>query len=172
VFKLEENAPKMDVPTGETTTYSFAIRGQGNISAIREPELKPEDLFRVYPPNVEQSINSNSGLVYGMKRFDYFFEFLEPGTYDMKDYFSWVYFNTRTEQYDTLRATSKINVTGESMRDAVLSEESQSGIYASMDEYSNALHPAGKGSSGWWYSVPVVLLVGAALFWTFRKATA
>src|SRR5690606_26044355 len=93
-----------------------------------------------YDPNVQTEINRRSGKVTGTKTFDYFAVPQEPGSYALGDYISWIFFNTRTEKYDTLKSDIVLNITGESLRnDFISSNGSKGGIYDHIASKSNQL---------------------------------
>src|SRR5690606_41645716 len=95
------------------TRYEFSIHGERNISSIRPPVVSKDGNFEFYEPNVRQNINRQNGKVTGSKSFNYFLIPREPGTYDLGRYFSWIFFNPKKGQYDTLRSNLTAYVTGE-----------------------------------------------------------
>ncbi len=120
-FKLKENIEKGQLETGNSFNYKFSVIGEGNINAIKAPVVPEEDeRLQIYPPNEHQNINAGNGLVTGSKLFDYYIIPNEPGEVDLGEYFNWVYFNTRTEKYDTLRSSQTVNIIGESQKNSAI----------------------------------------------------
>ena len=113
-YKLNESVSSRELETGQSFSYEFNIYGQGNISSINAPVPSENDFFEFYDPDVSQNINRRTGRVSGSKSFSYYGIPNEPGDYALGDYFEWVFFNPRTDQYDTLVARAEVSVTGES----------------------------------------------------------
>ena len=101
----------------------------------------------IYPPNIAQDINRGAGRVTGSKKYSYFGIPNEPGQYNLKDYFSWVFFNPKTETYDTLRSEIKLEVTGESKQNVSISSTDLGSFYDSIDLASNELKPLKKDNT-------------------------
>ena len=138
-FFLDEKMNKNTLETGSSFEYTFAVYGEGNISGINEPRIPENKKIEFYPPDVVQDVNRGGGKVSGSKKFTYFGLPNEPGTYDMGEYFSWVYFNPKTAQYDTLRSEVKFEVTGESKKNITISSEDLGSFYDSIEDKSNEL---------------------------------
>jgi hypothetical protein len=49
----------------------------------------------------------------------------QPGKFALKSYFNWIYFNTRTAAYDTLRSEAMLEVSGQPS-DLLLNTQSES----------------------------------------------
>ena len=94
-FELDEKINKNSVETGESFLYEFNIFGEGNIAGITDPIVLSNKNIDVYPPNISQDVNRGGGRVTGSKNYSYFGIPNEPEIYDLKDYFSWVYFDPK-----------------------------------------------------------------------------
>lgn len=138
-YKLQEKISSSNLQTGESFNYSFNVTGEGNISAIHEPSFPSDENFDFYPPNVRQDINKGNGKVRGVKSFSFYGIPNEPGSYNMKDYFSWIYFNTAKEQYDTLKSEVVLVVTGESKKNESISSTDMGSFYDSIELKDNTL---------------------------------
>jgi hypothetical protein len=121
VFQLRENISNLEVKTGEGFTYNFGISGIGNINSLAAPKRLPGANLNAYDPNVRQQINRGYGRVSGIKEFDYFITLNEAGTYPLRNYFNWIYFDSERGVYDTLRPKASISVSGESKVNEALS---------------------------------------------------
>ena len=75
----------------------------------------------------------------GEKSFSYYAIPKEPGEYNLGDYFSWIYFDPRKEQYDTLRSDIKINVSGESFKNTYISSNDLGSFYNNIPFEDNTL---------------------------------
>ena len=65
-FKLKESIDSKNIETGNSFNYEFEIVGEGNISAINEPEIYLNNI-ELYSPNSEQIIKRERGKVFGSK---------------------------------------------------------------------------------------------------------
>lgn len=138
-YRLKEKISSQALRTGESFNYSFDITGEGNISAIGEPMLKEDDNFDIYSPNIRQDISRGHGKVRGTKSFSYYGIPNEPGSYDLEDYLQFIYFNVKTETYDTLKSEIVLNVTGESKKNEYILSNDMGSFYDTMDIQSNKL---------------------------------
>lgn len=138
-YRLEERISSQEIQTGNSFNYEFAIVGEGNISGINDLNLKSDKTFDLFPPNVQQNISRSNGKVRGKKSFSFYGIPNEPGTYNMGDYFNWIYFNTRTEKYDTLKSEIALVVTGESKRNVSIMSNDMGSFYDAVDLESNEL---------------------------------
>lgn len=139
-YTLAEKISKKEMNTGEGFNYVMVINGEGNISGIANPVISKDKNFEFYDPNVQMETNRRNGKVTGRKTFDYFAVPKEPGTYELGNYVSWIYFNTRTEKYDTLSSDIVLHITGESLKnDFISSRDLDGGIYNQIADKSNKL---------------------------------
>ena len=155
-FSLKEDLNKSRVKTGESFSYDFVIRGEGNISAIAEPALPKTEAFDFYSPNVRQNIMHSNNQTRGTKSYQYYAVPNEPGEYDLGDYFQWVFFNTATDRYDTLRSERALIVTGESRKNQAIMSSDLGGFYDGIARADNTLQ-ARSGSN--WLSIIANLLI-------------
>lgn len=139
-YRLEEKISGKQLETGESFNYSFNISGEGNISAITEPSMESDSNFDLFPPNVRQDIKRANGRVRGVKSFNIYGIPNEPGTFDMGEYFNWIYFNTEKEMYDTLRSNIRLNVSGESKKNEYILSNDMGSFYDAMEFQDNELY--------------------------------
>lgn len=138
-FQLKEEIDKTDLNTGQSFSYDFSIFGQGNVAAIIPPIIPESIDIEFYKPNVEQSIRRSNNVVTGAKSFSYFGIPNEPGTYSLNDYFKWIYFNTRINDYDTLSSKVVIRVSGESKKNETIIANDLGTFYDLIDVEDNTL---------------------------------
>lgn len=112
-YKLLERQSATQSQTGQGINYEMIISGEGNISGISEPVKTEDGDLDIYAPTIRQDISRSNGKVRGSKNFNYFVSANNPGTYAFKEYLTWVFFNPRTEKYDTLIPKSSVQITGE-----------------------------------------------------------
>ncbi|MFP4096524.1 MAG: BatD family protein [Cyclobacteriaceae bacterium] len=128
-YRLQEDISSKEAETGSSFNYTFTVVGEGNISAIDKPDVRQSDEFDVYAPSIEQNISRRNGQVRGSKAFSYYALPNEPGSYDLGDYFQWVYFNVEMERYDTLSSDITINVSGTSRKNDYISSQNVGTFY-------------------------------------------
>jgi BatD DUF11 like domain len=169
-YRLEERLNTTTLQTGQSVSYDFAVFGEGNISSINKPTVNNNGAFEVYEPNVRQNINRDNQRVTGAKSFSYFMIPKEPGKYELGDYFNWVYFNTTTRKYDTLRSKQVVNVTGESQRNLSIESSDMGAFYDNANTASNELQTTpNRGWIQWAANIFALAMVGASVFVITRK---
>lgn len=169
-YRLDEKLGSMNLKTGQSAAYEFNIYGEGNISSIEKPLVKKDNNFDVYEPNMKQSIKRDNGRVVGSKSFSYYLIPKEPGEYNLGDYFSWVFFNPKTEKYDTLKSQYSVQVTGESQKNLSIESTDQGSFYDRINATDNTLQSSIAGN---WVKIGanifILLILGAAVFLVFKK---
>ena len=138
-FRLKEKIDRTRLNTGQSFTYEFNLYGEGNIAAVQPPQPVDDPDIEFYKPDINQQIRRSNNQVTGIKTFTYYGIPNEPGTYDLGDYFQWIYFNTRKEQYDTLRAQVVLTVTGESKKNETIIANDLGSFYELIDSEDNQL---------------------------------
>jgi hypothetical protein len=169
-YRLDEKVSSVNLNTGQSFNYEFDIIGEGNISAIDAPKPIADKKFDFYAPNVKQSVNRGSGKVRGVKVFDFYGIPNEPGEYNLGDYFSWVFFNPRKENYDTLTSQYVVNVNGESRKNLSIASNDLGDFYNKIGDADNELVSISKNS---WITIIVnifiVLIMALTAFFLFKK---
>ncbi len=138
-FRLAEFVNKTRQRTGKSFTYKFSIRGEGNITAIKPPEVPPGIPFDIYKPSSVQSIYRSLGKVTGERTYIYNIIPQEPGIYNLGEGFQWVFFNTMTNRYDTLVSSTRIKVEGASHEPTDAYGGTTDPFYADLKERNNWL---------------------------------
>ncbi|MBT28807.1 MAG: hypothetical protein CMO01_04020 [Thalassobius sp.] len=167
-FKLIEKLDNTMMETGKSYNYQYAISGEGNIASINEIEIPKQSNFDFFPPSTNTNINRGRNTISGSKTFSYQLQPREPGEFNLGDYFNWVYFNTETGRYDTLRSQYTIQVSGESKKNAEIASNNPGGFYDKISEESNKLSSLGNRT---WLNITfnisllLVLLVSAFMVW-------
>jgi hypothetical protein len=169
-YKLQEKLADRELQTGQSVVYDFNIFGEGNISAIEKPKTENNSSFDFYEPNVKQSINRDNGRVTGTKSFSYFMIPKEPGTFALKDYFRWVFFNPKTKKYDTLQSEQVVNVIGESQKNQAIESNDLGSFYDRTDATDNQLKSMATTN---WAKITINILIGlllvASAYLVFKK---
>jgi len=169
-FELDESINKTTVETGSSFEYNFNIYGEGNIAGIGNPDIAKDKKIDFYPPNFTQDINRGNGMVTGTKKFSYFGIPNEPGSYNMGDYFNWVFFNPETESYDTLTSSIQFEVTGESKKNDNISSTDLGSFYDDIDLASNNLTSLKKSNTlGVLANILILAMLAGAGYIFFKK---
>lgn len=169
-FQLDEKIDKNSVETGESFEYDFNIYGEGNIAGIPDLAIPNSKDIDVYPPNISQDVNRGAGRVTGSKKYSYFGIPNEPGSYDLKDYFSWVFFNPEEGKYDTLRSSVKLDVTGESKKNVSISSTDLGSFYDNIDVASNDLQKLREDNTAQIIAnILIIAMLAGAGFLFFKK---
>jgi oxygen tolerance protein BatD len=79
-FDLSLRVDRSSVPSGEAVTAHAAIRGEGNVSAIRDPEIRAIGASRHYVAGSGSRVDRNGGTIRGEKTTDVAFLPDQPGT--------------------------------------------------------------------------------------------
>jgi len=169
-FQMQEKIDKNTLNTGQSFTYNFNLIGEGNVAGIAPPEIPLSSDIEFYKPNIEQSIRRSNNTVTGVKSFTYYGIPNEPGTYNLKDYFKWIYFDTHSNQYDTLQSNTVIHITGESKKNETIIANDLGQFYDLIDVEDNALI-----SKNDWDRIKLVanafilLILAASAYVVFKK---
>ncbi len=169
-FKLDERMNPKNVSTGESVAYDFSIYGEGNIASIQAPEPRQHPDVQFYKPNITQHINRKNNTVTGSKVFSYYAIPREPGNYDMGNYFQWIYFNTKTEAYDTLKGAQVFYASGESLKDVSIQSADPGAFYDRISFEDNTLKSlAYLDHFKIGINVLILLMLGLTVFIIFKK---
>lgn len=132
VFRLKEAISSRILTTGQSFNYHFTIIGEGNFSTVHFNPTASDRYFDFFPPKVAEKISKTKEKITGTKSFQYQIVPKEPGTYVMRKYFEWIYFDTKAQKYDTLSSSIAVNVTGESRKNADISLNKLGPLYKNM----------------------------------------
>lgn len=138
-YILKEQISTLNTQTGKSVQYQFRVEGEGNLSVIDKPEIPKTGNFDFYEPTISEMLRRNNNTVYGTKDFNYYILPNEPGTFPMKDYFSYIFFNTKKNDYDTLASQVTLRITGESRKNASIASADLGAFYDRISEENNTL---------------------------------
>jgi hypothetical protein len=169
-YRLDEKIGSTELQTGQSVSYEFRVFGEGNISSVEKPNLIKDNVFDFYEPNIKQNINRERNRVTGTKSFNYFMIPKEPGTYNLADYFQWVFFNPNTNKYDTLRSNFTVSVTGESKKNQFIESTDLGSFYDRIDATDNIVREVHQND---WMKIAfnlfIVVMLAASVYLVFRK---
>jgi hypothetical protein len=169
-YKLDERIRSKELETGRSAAYNFNIYGEGNISAVAKPNVKSDEIFEFYEPNVRQNITRQNNRVAGTKSYDYFMIPKEPGKYKLGDYFQWVFFNPREKKYDTLRSQLTLNVTGESKKNEAIQASDVGNFYDKIELADNKLIAIKNDHwQSWAFNSFILVMLAASAYLALKK---
>lgn len=134
-FSLVEHLETRKINTGKSFNYIFKIVGEGNFSTINIAPPADDSFFDFYPPDVRE--NHANGQASKEKEFRYRIIPKDSGQYQLNKYFYWVFFNTKKEQYDTLKSGIKIKVLGKTIADKNI--DTSEDIFAGIDKLDTSI---------------------------------
>jgi BatD DUF11 like domain len=134
-FSLVEHLETRKINTGKSFNYVFKIIGEGNFSTINIAPPTDDSFFDFYPPDVRE--NHANGQASKEKEFRYRIIPKDSGQYQLDKYFYWVFFNTKTAQYDTLKSGTKIKVLGKTIADK--NTGASEDIFAGIDKLDTSI---------------------------------
>ena len=175
-FTVSTEIKPQVLKTFEAATYSYIIRGSGNIKYLKSPTIGFPSQFDVYDPQNNINAKPSGNTVSGTVTIDYTFIPQFVGKYEIPGT-EFTYFNPATRKYETL-TTQKYDLTVAKGSGAA-SQAPKGGIEQKnrdilhiktgdlhlKQEHSYAV----EGFGYWlWYIVPLILL--AAVLFYYRKA--
>lgn len=175
-FTVSTEIKPQVLKTFEAATYSYIIRGSGNIKYLKSPTIGFPSQFDVYDPQNNINAKPSGSTVSGTVTIDYTFIPQFVGKYEIPGT-EFTYFNPATRKYETL-TTQKYDLTVAKGSGAA-SQAPKGGIEQKnrdilhiktgdlhlKQEHSYAV----EGFGYWlWYIIPLILL--AAVLFYYRKA--
>ena len=109
-FAWKESLSKYKINTGKSVQYRLQISGDGY--NIKLSEMKNDTIFDFFPPEVDDTKDPQSGKIITTKFFTFQIIPKRAGNFALTKYFQWIYFNTKKEQYDTLKSKVILGVEG------------------------------------------------------------
>ena len=175
-FTVSTEIKPQVLKTFEAATYSYIIRGSGNIKYLKSPTIGFPSQFDVYDPQNNINAKPSGNTVSGTVTIDYTFIPQFVGKYEIPGT-EFTYFNPATRKYETL-TTQKYDLTVAKGSGAA-SQAPKGGIeqknrdilhIKTGDLHLKQKHSyAVEGFGYWlWYIVPLLLL--AAVLFYYRKA--
>ena len=171
IYTLKETVDRTKFMAGKSFNYHFEIQGEGNLATIKAPVPDTIPNLDFTAPDTREDIVRQNGRVFGQKSFHYFATPKTPGTYDLSQAFSFIFFNPETAAYDTLRSELKIVVAGQADNDAAIQSKDMGEFYERIPDESNALLSLNQFGEVKLYTNLVVLfllLVSLYLFYKHR----
>jgi BatD DUF11 like domain len=115
-FSWKEYLDKYKVNTGKSVSYRLQISGDGY--NIKLPQTKNDSIFDFFPPKIIGTANPQNDKIITTKSLTFQIIPKRAGNFALEKYFQWIYFNTNTEKYDTLKSKVILGVTGQTIQTA------------------------------------------------------
>jgi hypothetical protein len=131
VFSLTELTKIGSVKTGKIINYVLKITGQGDTKTMLFDKPENDSNFDFYP--AQTTDNQFGGSIDGAKTFAFKVFPKDSGSFDMSNYFKWIYYNTEKGDYDTLKVKQTLRVTGPR-----IATSTAKGIYDDLENLSIA----------------------------------
>lgn len=138
-YRMVEKVDKVKLTTNDALKLNVKIYGDGNISAINNPNIISNDSLNFFKPNIQSNISRDNGHVSGSKEFIYDIIPNEPGLYKLEDKIQFIYFNYKTGKYDTLSPTIPLMITGDSKKNNSISDSDLGPFYNNINIENNTL---------------------------------
>lgn len=130
-YSLSDKPLPQNVQTGKILNYSIVISGSGNTNSLGFEKPENDKKFDFYPPS--STVNQNDGAETGQRTFNFKLFPKDSGVYQLGEYFKWIYFDTQSKSYDTLRPSKELSVTGPTI---VTSSALERSIYENLEDRS------------------------------------
>ncbi|RNI32864.1 hypothetical protein EFA69_00105 [Rufibacter immobilis] len=139
-FRLEEQVSRNTISLNQNLVYLLKIVGEGNIRTLPTPQhIAVSSELEIYTPEIRQNVQVQQGRMTGQKTFRYFMVGHQAGGYPLRELFQWVYFNTVTARYDTLRPAFTVRVRGQEDQNTFIRAQDVGEFYNIADTESNQL---------------------------------
>jgi hypothetical protein len=132
-FQLKENISSSISKTGLPITYTATLLGDGNgvLWNYKSPE---SDYFIHFAPiSVQTTLAPFQEKMFGNKTDKIQIIPKQPGKFALSHYFNWIYFNVKTEQFDTLRSKMVLDITGNSSDHLLITGQSEDEVYRGIE---------------------------------------
>lgn len=113
-FSWKESLDKYKISTGKSMSYRLQISGDGY--NIKLPQTKNDSIFDFFPPKIVGNANPQNDKIITTKSLTFQIIPKRAGNFALDKYFQWIYFNTNTEKYDTLKSEIILGVTGQTIQ--------------------------------------------------------
>lgn len=136
-YELREEIDRNSIRTGQKIEYKSSFVGDGNTFAIEDPEVESDYFLRFTTLNKEEVIFPSGDKMFGNNSQKIQIIPRQPGKFELKKYFYWVYFNTDKGKLDTLYSKLTLDVKGGPSDAHLNTAEESSEIYQGIENLSS-----------------------------------
>ncbi len=132
-FQLKENISLSISKTGRPLMYTANLLGDGN-GVLWDNKSPESDYFMNFKPiSVQTTVAPFQEKMFGNKTDKIQIIPKQPGKFVMSHYFNWIYFNVKTEQFDTLKSKIVLDITGNSSDRLLNTAQDENEVYRGIE---------------------------------------
>ena len=132
-FQLKENISSPMTKTGHPIMYTANLLGDGN-GVLWDNKSPESDYFMNFEPiSVQTTVAPFQEKMFGNKTDKIQIIPKQPGKFVMSHYFNWIYFNVKTEQFDTLKSKIVLDITGNSSDRLLNTGQDENEVYRGIE---------------------------------------
>lgn len=174
-FTIQAGIDSTTLLTGNSTNFTFTIKGSGNFKLIGNPKIAFPASLSALDPLVTDTITSRTPTINGQKTFTYNLSPQQPGEFTIPA-IAFSYFDPEAKSYKTLH-TASVKITVMQGKSAAVAKNG-AGSALPKDIHANISEPQSWSKSsfffvvspGYWllYLIGLLAFVGA-VYWNSRK---
>jgi hypothetical protein len=133
IFQLKENISSSISKTGQSIMYTANLVGDGN-GVLWDNKSPESDYFMNFEPiSVQTTVAPFQEKMFGNKTDKIQIIPKQPGKFVMSHYFNWIYFNVKTEHFDTLKSKIVLDITGNSSNRLLNTGQDENEVYRGIE---------------------------------------
>jgi len=132
-FQLIENISSMNSKTGQPIMYTASLKGDGNGVLWNNKSPESDYFMNFVPISVQTTLAPFQEKMFGNKTDKIQIIPKQPGKFALSHYFNWIYFNVKTEQFDTLSSKIVVDVTGNSSDHLLQTDHAEDEVYRGIE---------------------------------------
>ena len=157
IFQLKESISSLNSKTGQPLQYTASLLGDGN-EALWNNKTPESDYFMNFVPiSVQTTVAPFQEKMFGNKTDKIQIIPKQPGKFALSHYFNWIYFNVKTEQFDTLKSKIVLDITGNSSDHVLNTDRAEDEVYRGI-ENKNTLEVSWARWVNWSQLVNLILI--------------
>jgi hypothetical protein len=157
IFQLKESISSLNSKTGQPLQYTASLIGDGN-EALWNNKTPESDYFMNFVPiSVQTTVAPFQEKMFGNKTDKIQIIPKQPGKFALSHYFNWIYFNVKTEQFDTLKSKIVLDITGNSSDHVLNTDRAEDEVYRGI-ENKNTLKVSWARWVNWSQLVNLILI--------------
>lgn len=137
IYELKESISKIKAKTGEQLLYSSSVIGDGNGILWDSKGLESDYFIDFNRLSTQSSVYPSMDKMLGNKTEIIQIIPKQPGKFALKQYFYWIYFNTRTEKFDTLRSKIDVEIQGQPSDSRLNTSREKDGLYRGIENLNS-----------------------------------
>jgi len=156
-FQLKESISSSNSKTGQPLEYTASLIGDGN-EALWNYKTPESDYFMNFVPiSAQTTVAPFQEKMFGNKTDKIQIIPKQPGKFALSHYFNWIYFNVKTEQFDTLKSKIVLDITGNSSDHVLNTDRAEDEVYRGI-ENKNTLEVSWARWVNWSQLVNLILI--------------